>query len=63
MAAGVVGEVAADGVVVVEDEDVGGFALGAVDGVLQPAVEGGGWERGGGVGAGTDGGDDHKGRG
>ena len=62
VAAGFVGEVAADGVVVVEDEDVGGLALGAVDGVLQPAVEGGGREWGGGVGAGTDGGDDHRGR-
>jgi hypothetical protein len=62
MAAGFVGEVAADGVVVVEDEDVGGLALGAVDGVLEPAVEGGGREWGGGVGAGADGGDDHKGR-
>ena len=62
VAARVVGEVAGDGVVVGEDEDVGGLALGAVDGVLEPAVEGGGWERGGGVGAGTDGGDDHKGR-
>ena len=60
VAAGVVGEVAADGVVVVEDEDVGGLAFGAVDGVLEPAVEGGGRERGGGVGAGTDGGDDHR---
>ena len=62
VAAGVVGEVAADGVVIGEDEDVRGFALGAVDGVLQPAMEGGGRKRGGGVGAGTDGGDDHKGR-
>ena len=60
MAAGFVGEVAADGVVVVEDEGVGGLALGAIDGVLEPAVEGGGRERGGGVGAGADGGDDHK---
>ena len=60
MAAGFVGEVAADGVVVVENEDVGGFALGAVDGVLEPAVEGGGRERCGGVGAGADGGDDHR---
>ncbi len=62
MAAGFVFEVAGDGVVVVEDEYVGGLAFGAVDGVLEPAVEGGGRERGGGVGAGSDGGDDHKGR-
>ena len=60
MAARFVGEVAADGVVVVEDEDVGGLALGAVDGVLQPAMKGGGREWGGWVGAGADGGDDHR---
>jgi len=60
VAAGFVGEVAADGVVVVGNEDVGGLALGAVDRVLEPAVEGCGREWGGGVGAGPDGGDDHR---
>jgi len=51
VAAGIFCEVAADGVVVGADEHVGSFAFGAIDGVLEPAVEGGGREWGGGVGA------------
>ena len=62
VAAGVFGEVAVDGPVVVDDEVVGGFALGAVDGVFEPAVEGGRWQGGDGVGSGTDCGDDHRDR-
>jgi hypothetical protein len=57
--AGVIFEVAADGVVVVGDEGVSGFALGAVDGVFEPAVEGRRREWGDGIGSGFDGGDDH----
>jgi len=58
VAAGFFGEVTADGLVVVDDEDVRGFALGAVDGVFQPTVEGGGRKWADGVGSGFDGGDD-----
>ena len=58
VAAGVLGEVPADRVVVVHDEDVGGFALGAVDGVFEGAVERRRWQWCHRVGSGTDCGDD-----
>src|SRR5665213_2346082 len=60
VAAGVFGEVAGDGVVVVDDQGVGGLALGAVDGVLEPAVEGRRRKWGDRVGPGADCGNDHK---
>jgi hypothetical protein len=60
VAAGVVVEVAGDGVVVIQDQHVGGFAFGAEDGVFEGAVEGRRRERGDGVCSGADCGDDHR---
>ena len=60
VAAGVFGEVPADRVVVVHYENVGGFALGAVDGVFERAVERRRWQRCHRVGSGTNCGDDQR---
>ena len=64
VAARLVLKVAADGPAVVDDQHVGGLALGAVDGLFQCAMEGSRWEWGDGVGSGANCGDDveHKGR-
>ena len=62
VAAGLALKVAADGPVVIGDEHVSGLALGAVDGLLQRAVEGRRRQRCDGIGSGFDGGEDHKGR-
>ena len=60
MAAGVVQEVTADGLVVVQDEIVRGLALWAVEGLFQPTVKGCRRKRSGRVSPGTNGGDDHQ---
>ncbi len=60
MAAGVFGEVAGDGVVVVDHKRVGRFALRTVDGVFEPAVERGWRKWSDRVGPGANGGNDHK---
>ena len=60
VAAGVFGEVASDRLVVVDDQRIGGLALGAVDRVFEPTVKGRRRERRDRVGSGADCGNDHK---
>lgn len=60
MATGFVEKVAADGLVVVQNQIVGDLALGAAEGFFQPAMEGGWRKRRGGVSTGANGGDDHQ---
>ena len=60
VAAGVFVEVPADRVVVVDHQDVAGFALGAVDGGFEGAVERRRWQRCHRVGSGTNCGDDQR---
>jgi hypothetical protein len=58
MAPGFVREVAADGVVIVDHEGVGGLAFGAAYGLLKPAVEGCRRKWTGGISPGANSGDD-----
>ncbi len=60
MAARVVEKMTADGVVIIQDEVVGGLALRAAEGLFQPAMKGRRRKRRGWVRPGTNGGDDHQ---